>query len=932
MNHPIKLCSGNFIISAGVLCALSLFCSCESIDSDPYFRYYDVGANIWHLEKQDDAHLVMADYNGCVSLYDTRNESGDWTFDAGSFVFDLATGDIDGDKKSETVFVTAQGELIVLNSSGEKLWSFQSKLPLYNVGIGNFRGDHNLEIVCGGIDRHVYIFDHLGNQIGKSPEVERLVHRIAVGNLNEDQYDEILVIENRTIARLMAFQVDSFQTVWRKQLKVPDELINWENPRGSFFPFSIEVSDLDGDGIGEIIMGDTFFNKQAVMVADNEANPLWLSKGLPSFQKVDGAQIEFYSTAFVRGSDIFSEIPGKELISVAGGMFRIWDKEGNLLGRRNSKLGFTDLEVDGNTLFLGSCPNGDQSIYKIVLSDEWEEVVGGMEFNGLIKEIKENTATLRKQVEEYIPEEIPEQDYNLIIGFGSMPTSRKGLEEHRKQLDWFFSKFPYDNLNPIKTLKVIEETPPLDEAGEPWNLGRWKLDGINGTMTVDEIMEKARWIEENRIPTMFYIGHSCTPFITLETAERILQVAPNYCLGFQSAEDEQIEVVPRYFEHFFKPLANLCIQYGNKLCLTKNKGIWWMSSPADPQAFDTMFADGRGKVSVAATEDSNSRTPEMNLMGRGGLWQAGLIQHNDVSIHADLFSFNRFQQWEYPRAGHPYLRLLVAHTTMGMTQVSTRIREIMPAADTAEFEPTGKESTEIFYHLLGKGIIFSPDREDALGYSPVGVVVHKPAQKWLTDAHNGHSPERWVEDKELHQAVFPHNGSLWGMTNTPDHAFQKVIFNKQRQFGYQMPPTPYGLVAFVPEFADLNDVAHVHQWWHTDGICAWKEGGPKLTGAEAAKALQSDFQKAAEQLPFRQISDPVFMQVLRIKEDHYRLVLVDPGWIDPADRKVEVKIQLPGEFKAENILNRQVYPVSNGMFSLEVPAGLFAVVDVKKIF
>jgi hypothetical protein len=45
---------------------------------------------------------------------------------------------------------------------------------------------------------------------------------------------------------------------------------------------------------------------------------------------------------------------------------------------------------------------------------------------------------------------------------------------------------------------------------------------------------------------------------------------------------------------------------------------------------------------------------------------------------------------------------------------------------------------------------------------------------------------------------------------------------------------------------------------------------------------------------------------------------------------VDVKIQLPGDFKAENILNKQVYPVSNNSFSLEVPAGLFAVVDVKK--
>jgi hypothetical protein len=335
-------------------------------------------------------------------------------------------------------------------------------------------------------------------------------------------------------------------------------------------------------------------------------------------------------------------------------------------------------------------------------------------------------------------------------------------------------------------------------------------------------------------------------------------------------------------------------------------------------------------VAAAATEDSNSRTPEINLMGRGGLWQAGLLSVNDVSIHGDLFSFNRFQQWEYPKAGHPYLRLLVAHTTMGMTQISSRIREIMPSADSSVFEVTGKESTEILFHLLGKGIIFSPDREDALGYSPIGMVVHRPPQKWLKDAHNGHAPDMWEDDEELHHAVLPHNGCLWGMTNTPEHALQKVLFNKGRQFGYEIPATPYGLVAFVPEFTNLDDVAHIKDWWHTDGIYVWKQGGPKLTGEEAAVALKADFKQAAEKLPFRQTSKAVFLQVLKMGDDHFRLVLVDPGWIDPRDREVEVKIQLEGDYGVKNILSKQEYEVTENNFMVKVPAGLFAVVDVKK--
>lgn len=224
--------------------------------------YIPANANIWHIEKFSENLWVTADYEGNVALKDISIERNNWSYPAKAFVFDVKTGDLDLDGHKETALVTAQGELIVLDAEGNKKWEFQSKLPLYNVGIGNFTGDENLEIVCGGIDRHVYVFDANGNQIGKSEKVERLVHRLATGNLDDDDYDEILVIEARTIANFMEFKDNTFQSAWRKPLKVPDELINWENPRGSFFPFSIVIDDLDSDGTNEIIMGDTFLTSR----------------------------------------------------------------------------------------------------------------------------------------------------------------------------------------------------------------------------------------------------------------------------------------------------------------------------------------------------------------------------------------------------------------------------------------------------------------------------------------------------------------------------------------------------------------------------------------------------------------------------------------------------------------------------------------------
>lgn len=892
-----------------------------------------VGTNAWHVELWDEADVVIADYEGVVSRRELESGRALWSHSADGFVFDLKTGDLDGDGRLETAYVSAEGTLGVLEADGLLRWEFapQTGQPLFNVVLANLTGDEALEVACGGIDRHVYVLDQYGERVAQSAEMERVIHRLAAGDLAGDGHDELLVIETRVIANAMEVRDGALRSLWRKRLEVPNEMINWENPGGSFFPFSLEIVDLDGVGRPELLMGDTYFNKQAVMVADHEGTPVWISERLHAFEMVDGSQTEFYSTAFVAAADLFSQYAGKEVVSVAGGMFRIWTAAGEPIGARNSPLGFSDLEILGRELILGSCPNGDESIYRMAIDEDWPESVDALGFKGLVSRIQEDSARLREQVLALPVEPSNGAHYDVITSFRSIAADESGLARHRREEAWFKERFPYDNMRIVRMLKVIEDEPVLDEHGELWFPWRWRTDSINGTHSVEEILEKARWVEAHRIPTIFYMGHSCMPFITLETAERILRAAPDYCVGFNSMEDEQVDLIPRYFEHYFRHLADLCREYGNKRYITKNKGLWWMTSPARPRVFEALFEGGRSAVSMAATEDSNSRTPEINLMARGGLWQAGLLSGNEVSIHRDLFSFNRFQQWEYPRVGHPFLRLLVAHATMGMTCVNERIRAIYDQGETLAFSPVGRESVEIFYHLLGKNIVYSPSREEAAGYSPIGLVMHQPKRKWLEDAHNGHSPEDWVDDPELHQAVLPHNGSLWGMTATPPHALTHVLFNKKRQFGYQVPPTPFGLVAIVPEQADLHDVAGVSEWWHTDGIYLWKEGQERLTGMAAAEALRADFEKAAERLPFRQVDAEraVFMNVLRRPGGGYRLFLVDPGWLDPEEHEVEIRIQVEGVSKVREVLTGTALEIEDGQFRVSVPAGLFSVVDVE---
>lgn len=245
------------------------------------------------------------------------------------------------------------------------------------------------------------------------------------------------------------------------------------------------------------------------------------------------------------------------------------------------------------------------------------------------------------------------------------------------------------------------------------------------------------------------------------------------------------------------------------------------------------------------------------------------------------------------------------------------------------FSSLGHESTEIFYHMLGKGIVFSPTPVQMRGFSSLGIVVHPPPDKWLQDGFNGHAPWLWQEDATLHNAVLPHNGVVWGNTQTPEHALQKVLLGKQRQFGTHIPATPYGLIAFVPVHADLSKVTGVKTWWHTDGISIWRKGGEQLTGQAAAQALRTSFAQAAKKLPFH-AKELVFLQTLQISPHQYRLFVIDPNWLNPTQHVVTIHAQIPETILAvTDVLSNETLQVVGKQFTVVVPTGSLRILDVK---
>jgi hypothetical protein len=136
-------------------------------------------------------------------------------------------------------------------------------------------------------------------------------------------------------------------------------------------------------------------------------------------------------------------------------------------------------------------------------------------------------------------------------------------------------------------------------------------------------------------------------------------------------------------------------------------------------------------------------------------------------------------------------------------------------------------------------------------------------------------------------------------------------------------------VAIVPALADLKSVPYVEQWWHTDGVYLWREGEPKLIGKAAAEALRQSFEQAASKLPFRPLGDDVFLHTVKMDGGGYRLYLIDPGWLDPRDRRVELRIQLASAVQIRDLLSGESFDSSQGRIRITVPAGSLRILEAR---
>jgi hypothetical protein len=274
--------------------------------------------------------------------------------------------------------------------------------------------------------------------------------------------------------------------------------------------------------------------------------------------------------------------------------------------------------------------------------------------------------------------------------------------------------------------------------------------------------------------------------------------------------------------------------------------------------------------------------------------------------------------------GSPFLRALSYRASLGARYHLIQLSEARVEKGVAVYRDHAFV-VKPFLHMLGKGILLRPrSPEDNLALSPVALGMRTPSEEFMQASHNSHEIAKYQSDPPW---VFSRLQCFWGQAPTPEYDFGYYEVGRRRQALNFLPTHPYGFVPIVPGDAKAGEIPGVEKILTTDGEYWYDGQGSRHTAKEYAKTVEDTLRLAHEKM-FIRVHGEVAWTATRLDKNHVRLVLIDSGYLDPADRVAEIKVKAEG-VTATDILSRENLPVRGSTLTVTVPMGILRVIELE---
>lgn len=835
--------------------------------------------------------LYISELDGAIACYSL---AGDKIWEQATqkvaVLFKIVAADVDGDKNDDILAASADGHIYCWSSKGELLWKYAPENKVRFSEVAVIHADEGLQIFAGGNDYTLYELDAKGQEVSKT-KLKGVFRSIQSGNFVHKDTESLFV---------MTYAHDKFRWAFMgyinpKTKAIEKELAYKKAPSkiwSSLMVTDLDVADVNKDGLDDILFFGTGKSPAMVIAMDKDFEVLF---------NFESNKKEKQRYAHVQGKSLQ---PVKDQIMFQnGGLIQVIDLQGKLIektGERYKANIYNDftLITDTRELIAGGQIGGGNSLYFFDLEKaSWPH----SEFNikGRLAEVDENINTLYKQVLNFTPPSYqpkPDKKWEMITPY---TPSKKVMALKGAEL----------NIISQETFQESTNRDEITKAIGPDALRKDKRGKYN--MTRAEIVQVAKDFEKRNEPFTYWAGHGNDPFyLQIETLEEVLRVAPNTCYGFIYAEmfDPEDPRVVFWIKEYLPRLAKAMRKNGKAKIYMRYKNVFWAASSYQSPWKEMLFGGKYADILVPASEDTSSRTQDINLSGRVGMYTGGFV--NDFAMR--LVDDN-------PTSWRPL-------TPGGQKSISPYLRQgVMMAAYGARYgiifnnNYTTDPGLDVLFALMTSGALPQVTTENVMSISSWHL-IQDVDQHLIEKIDDHHNMLQYTTDDE--DAVFSVAQMHWAGTDVPEWDYSKAALGVEYRWLNYMPILPNGMVPVAPvEYASSLKVPYT--------ISDTKQGfvdGKPVPAKEFGQSIKAAAIKGSKKMPI--VIEGAAWSTIRLDEKHIRIIALDPSYIAPEAREITITFQNETPLSARDILSNEKVMINNNVAKVIVPAGSLRLIDV----